>query len=186
MSHTASEPRRYSATTRFLHWLTAVLIIATIPIGHYMQTEGLARPTQDLLFILHKNGGVILFVLVVARILWRLATPSPALPASIPGWQVRAARFTQVALYAMLLVMATSGYIRVTAGGFPVEMLNALGVPPLVPRSEAIATTAQTIHSYGRFVLVALIILHVGAALSHLLKRDGVFGHIWPPFGRGA
>jgi len=178
-------PPRYAAPTRFLHWLVAAMVIATIPIGAIMVTEGLARPTQDLLFILHKNGGVIIFLLVVIRILWRLAVPAPPLPASVPDWQARAARLAHWALYGMLLVMTVSGYVRVAAGGFPIEMLDALGVPRLAPRSDALAKAAQTVHGYGRFVLVALILLHVGAALKHLFQRDGVFARIWPPFGRG-
>ena len=90
----------------------------------------------------------------------------------------------QVALYTLLVIMAVSGYVRVRAGGFPIEMLDALGVPTLVPRSDALAQAAKTLHANARFPLAALIVLHVGAGLKHLLARDGVFGRIWPPVGR--
>ncbi len=175
---------RYAMPVRFLHWVAAVLIIATIPIANIMQQEGIERSTQDLLFILHKNGGVIIFLLVVVRILWRVLTPAPPMPASMPDWQVAAAKAAHWGLYGMLLVMTISGYVRVRAGGFPVEMLDAIGVPHMVPRSDSLAETAQAIHSNARFILVALILLHVGAALQHAFKRDGVFGRIWPPLGR--
>lgn len=181
---TSPEVVRYRATTRLLHWVVGLMVIVTIPIGVIMQQQGLARPTQDLLFILHKNGGVILLLLVLLRILWRFTTPAPVLPPSIPSWQVRTAKTVQIALYTLLIVMAVSGYVRVRAGGFPIEMLDAFGVPAFVPRSEALAETAKSIHSTARFPLVALILLHVAAALKHLVARDGVFGHIWPPLGR--
>ncbi len=177
-------PLKYSTPTRVLHWVSGIMILATLPIGVIMLQEGLARPTQNLLFILHKNGGVIILLLVLLRLVWRLLTPAPALPPSVPSWQARAAKLVQGALYALLLVMTISGYIRVRAGGFPIEMLDALGVPPLVPRSDALAATAKTIHGNARFVLAALIVLHIGAALRHLFARDGVFGTIWPPIGR--
>jgi cytochrome b561 len=90
----------------------------------------------------------------------------------------------QAALYGLLLVMAISGYIRVRAGGFPIEMLDALGVPGFVPRSDALAQAAQRVHGVARFPLMALIVLHIAAGLKHLIARDGVFGHIWPPLGR--
>jgi cytochrome b561 len=179
-----SEQKHYAGMTRFLHWTVAVMVLATIPIGVIMLQEGLARSTQNLLFILHKNGGVILLLLVVLRILWRLATPAPALPAHLPDWQKRAAKATQILLYALLLIMAISGYIRVRAGGFPIEMLDALGVPGLVPRSDTLAEAAKTIHAYARFPLAALIALHIAAGLKHLFVKDGVFQHIWPPIGR--
>jgi cytochrome b561 len=175
---------RYPALTRSLHWLVALMVLGTIPIGVIMLQEGLARPTQNLLFILHKNGGVIILVLVLLRLFWRLRHPGPALPADIPRWQARLAHGVQWGMYAMLLVMALSGYIRVRAGGFPIEMLDAIGVPPLVPRSQSLAETAQMVHAYGRFVLVALILAHVGAGLRHALRGDGIFARIWPPFGR--
>lgn len=179
-----ARPVRYSSTTRALHWITAIMVIATIPIGVMMLQDGLARGTRDLLFILHKNGGVILLLLVVLRILWRLATPAPNLPPSIPDWQQRAAKGVQWALYALLLVMAISGYVRVRAGGFPIEMLDAFGLPPLVPRSDALANAAKNIHATARFPLAALIILHIAAGLRHAAARDGVFSHIWPPIGK--
>jgi cytochrome b561 len=185
MSQIGQPVPRYPALTRFLHWIVALMLIATIPIGVLMQTEGLARATQNLLYILHKNGGVILLVLVLLRILWRVIFPAPPMPASMPGWQVKVARLAHWGLYGLVLVMAISGYVRVAAGGFPIEMLDALGVPKLVPRSEPLAQTAKWVHSTARFALVALILLHVGAALKHLMQRDGVFGRIWPPLGRG-
>lgn len=176
--------QKYPALTRLLHWGVGVMVLLTIPVGVIMLQEELARPTQDLLFILHKNGGVLILLLVLLRIIWRLVTPAPALPPTTPTWQVRAAKAVQWTLYALLLVMAISGYIRVRAGGFPIEGLDALGIPALVPRSDALAEAAKSVHATARFPLAALIVLHIAAGLKHLLTRDGVFGHIWPPMGR--
>lgn len=176
--------QKYVPLTRGLHWVVAVMVLATLPIGVIMLQEGLARPTQNLLFILHKNGGVVLLVLVLLRILWRVLTPAPPPPPHLRAWQVRVAEGVHWALYALLLVMAISGYVRVRAGGFPVEMLDALGLPPLVPRSETLANFAKDIHANARFALAALVVLHIGAGLNHALRRDGVFSRIWPPFGR--
>lgn len=184
MSTKSDQPvLRYSSITRLLHWVSAVLILSTIPIGVIMLRDGLARPTQDLLFILHKNGGVIIFALVVARLVWRAISPTPPLPATLPDWQHRAAKLGHGALYTMLLVMAISGYVRVRAGGFPVEMLDALGLPGLVPRSEPLAKFAQSVHFYGRYVLAALILGHIAVAIQHMIRRDGVMRRIWPPIG---
>lgn len=179
-------PPGYTTTGRLLHWIVALMVLATIPIGTVMIREGIARPTQDTLFILHKNGGVIILLLVLARIAWRIAHPPPPLPASVPPIQRLASRVVHLGLYAMLLFMALTGYTRVAAGGFPIEMLDALGLPRLAPRSDDLAETAKTMHHYGRLVLIALIGLHVGAALFHaVVLRDGVFGRMWPPVRRG-
>lgn len=177
----AARSHGYRPFARGLHWIVAIIVIAMLPIGTAMTQEGLARETQNTLYILHKNGGVILLLLMVVRLAYRLANPPTALPATIAPWQEKVAGLTHAGLYVMLFFMALSGLIRVQAGGFPIEMLNALGIPPIIPRSETIEGWAQAAHFYGRFVLVALILAHIGAALQHaLIKKDGVFGRIWP------
>lgn len=186
MAQSATAVQGYSATTRWLHWLTAIVVIATIPVGVIMTGEGLTRELRNSLYIFHKNVGVVIILLVAARLLARAVSPTPPLPKAMPGWQKRAASLTHVALYVLLLVMAVSGYIRVVAGGFPIEMLNAIGMPPLVPRSDPLAETAQWVHSNARFALAAVIAMHVGAALHHgLVKRDGVFSRMWRPSAVG-
>ena len=175
----------YGTTARLFHWITFLLVLGMIPAGAIMVQEGLARQTQDMLFIFHKNTGVILLVLVAARLGWRALNPPPPPPADLPGWQEAVSRWVHRGLYAMLLFMAITGFVRVSTGGFPIEMLDTLGVPRL-PRNEGIANIAQTLHFYGKFVLVGLILAHVGGALFHLIiRRDGVFARMWPPLRRG-
>ncbi len=171
----------YRIPARILHWVLAIVIIAMLPVGSIMVTEGLDRSTQNLLFILHKNTGVVILLLMVLRLGYRLANPPAPLPATMPGWQKQAAGLTHILLYVMVFFMAITGYVRVTMGGFPIEGLGAIGLHPLLPRNEAVAEIAKTLHFYGRFVLLAVLALHIGAALHHaVILRDGVFGRIWP------
>jgi len=173
----------YGNTARILHWITVLLVLSTIPAGAIMVQEGLDRPTQDRLFIYHKNVGVIILLLLLIRIAWRAMNPPPPLPDSVPALQQRVAHWTHMGLYAMLLFMPITGYIRVTTGGFPIEMLDWMGIPPLFPRMESVESIAKSLHYYGRYVLVVLILMHVGGALYHgIVLRDGVFRRMWPPF----
>ncbi|NKX44022.1 cytochrome b [Roseicyclus persicicus] len=175
---------RYSNTARGLHWLMAVLIVLTVPAGLVMVQEGISRDLQNALFLYHKNVGVLLLLLVAVRLAWRWRNPPPPKPASLPQWQARIAEATHVALYALLVAVPVAGYVRVRAGGFPIESLDALGVPALVPRSDALAEVAKTIHYGAGLLIAAVIALHVGAALFHgIVKRDGVFSRMWPPLG---
>ena len=171
----------YSSLSRWLHWITALIVLATIPVGVIMTQPDLTREMRNALYIFHKNVGVVIFILVALRLFARVASRPGPLPATTPHWQRSAAALSHVALYGLLIVMAVSGYVRVVAGGFPIESLNAIGFPFLVPRSDALAETAQWIHSTARFALAAFIVLHVGAALYHgAILRDGVFRRIWP------
>ncbi|CAM3584157.1 cytochrome b [Paracoccus nototheniae] len=171
----------YGTTARTLHWLVALLLLAMIPVGLIMTGEGIGRALQDRLFIFHKNVGSLLIAIVALRVVWRLTHPAPPLPASVGAWQRRAAGLSHLALYGLMIVMPLSGYVRVRAGGFPIEALDALGLPALVPRSEALADAASALHQAAGWALVAVLALHLAAALHHgLILRDGIWSRIWP------
>ena len=177
----------YTGPARAIHWLVALLVLGMIPAGLVMVQDGLPRGLQNALFIIHKNVGVVVLLLMLARLGWRWLRPPPALPPDVPGWQRRAASASHAALYTLAVLVPVAGYVRVRAGGFPIEWLDALGIPPLVPRSEALAGAAQTVHYVAALTFAGLIGLHVLAAIYHgAVRRDGVFGRIWPPLGRAA
>lgn len=173
----------YARPARIFHWVIAVLVLMMIPAGLIMIQQGLPRPLQDTLFIFHKNTGLLVFVLMLARLIYRLRHPAPPLPADIAPWQRRAAELTHLALYILLFALPISGYLRVRFDRFPIESLDALGVPPMVPKNEALAGLFQSVHQTCAFLLIALLALHIAAALQHaLIRRDGVWARIWPPF----
>lgn len=173
----------YRRPARLLHWGMAVLVLATIPAGILMIQEDIGRELQNRLFIFHKNVGVLLLLLVVVRALVRWRYPPAPLPADLPGWQQRAAGLSHAGLYALLFIVPIAGYVRVKAGGFPIETLDALGVPSLVPRSDALAGIAQSVHFFGGIAIAFLVLVHIAAAAYHgIIRRDGVFSRMWPPF----
>jgi cytochrome b561 len=178
------DAQRYIRPARLLHWLMAVLILLTIPAGMIMVRPEIGRELQNVLFIFHKNVGVLLLLLVSLRLLVRWRYPAPPKPAHLPAWQVRIADLTQGALYLLLVVQPVAGYVRVRAGGYPIEALDALGIVTLLPQSDALAEAAKAVHYWAGLAIVALAALHVGAALYHLaVRRDGVFTRMWPPLG---
>lgn len=172
---------KYDAVSRRFHWITVLIVAIMVPVGLIM-TQDIERPLQDSLFILHKGLGSIFLVVIAARLIWRVLRPAPPLPNVVPPLQRRIARLTHVGLYVLLVVMAGSGYVRVTTGGFPIEWLNAIGVPPLLPVDKPVSEVASTVHETTKYLLIGLISLHVAAAAFHgLIRRDGVFRRMWPP-----
>ena len=171
----------YRPVARALHWTVAVIVLGMIPAGIIMITPGLDRGLQNLLFMFHKNMGVVVLVLMLVRLAYRAANPPPPLPASISPLQEKVASLTHWLLYATVLAMAASGYVRVVAGGFPLEWFDAIGIPRLVPKSEGLANAAKTVHWATHFMVMLLVAMHIGAALLHgLILRDGVFARMWP------
>ncbi|TVQ36453.1 MAG: cytochrome b [Geminicoccaceae bacterium] len=171
----------YDTVQRMLHWLTVAFLLVLIPVGIAM-THPAFRPLQDTLFIIHKNGGVLLFLVLVARVGWRLThRPSPQ-PAELPTIHRRVAAFTHFMLYVLLFTMVITGYLRVVGGGFPIELLDALGIPPLIGTMRETATIISAVHKFTAYALVVVIVVHVTAAIQHaLVHRNSVMQRIWPP-----
>lgn len=171
----------YTKVARWLHWSMALLIIPMLAAGVIMTQDGISRSLQNSLFIFHKNVGVLLILLILVRLVYRLRTTPPPEPDHLSLMQARIASLTHALLYALLLIVPLAGYVRVRAGGFPIESLDALGIPALVPRSDALAALAKDVHFYGGRAIALLIAMHIGAALFHaIIKRDGIFQRMWP------
>jgi cytochrome b561 len=172
-------PERYTGVAIALHWLIAALVIAQIAFGWYLQTVPRKTPARTVYVNLHKSTGLMLGLLIFVRLGWRLAHKAPPLPASVPAWERAAARTSHFALYACLIIMPTAGYLASNFSRFGVNFFNALLLPPWGVDERRLYALFNTIHVVTSYVLVALIALHVVAALRHLYLRDGVFDRMW-------
>jgi cytochrome b561 len=171
----------YKFPARLLHWVMALMVIGMIPVGFLMLEDWVSRDLRNTMFISHKNMGTLLLILIIVRLIYRWLNPPKLKPIEMPALQEFAAKVTHIGLYACLLIMPLSGYIRVRAGGFPIEALDAMGIPALVPRSDALAEVAKATHLYAGYAIIVLIAMHVGAAVFHgLILRDGLFSRMWP------
>jgi cytochrome b561 len=124
---------------------------------------------------------------VVVRALYRWKNPPAALPDDFPAGSTGSRGCPTGRSTCCSSSFPIAGYIRVKAGGFPIETLDWLGMPSLVPRSDALAEVAKTVHYFAGLAIAAIVLSHIGAAAYHgIIRRDGVFSRMWPPFaGRG-
>jgi cytochrome b561 len=165
-----SDATRFSAPSRLLHWLMAVMILAMLFIGVGMAASVSER--YDLLVSIHRPLGIAILVLVVIRLLNRWINPPPALPETLPG-PVRA---SHVALYALMLVMPLVGWGMLSAAGYPIVLYGPLRLPPILPQDLALYAMLRHLHTYLAYLLFATFLVHLAAALFHAwIRRDGVF-----------
>jgi cytochrome b561 len=127
---------------------------------------------QNVLFNVHKNIGLVIFVLALVRVGWRLVNPVPSLPLDVPGWQARIAHSTHFLLYALLFSLPISGFLYTAFGGFPVPLLMIWDLGALVPASKPQAEVWQAIHFWSQWALYLVVALHVAGALQHHFVRD--------------
>src|SRR5258707_15609200 len=76
----------YSLTARALHWITAALVLTTIPLGVVIVNEW-GGPLQDPLYDLHRSIGALLILVILVRLGYRLTHPPLPLPDDIPPVQ---------------------------------------------------------------------------------------------------
>jgi cytochrome b561 len=101
---------RYAGSLVALHWLIALGIIGVLAPGLYMLRLPKGLPVKAALLNFHKSLGLTVFLLVLLRIVVRVARSQPPLPPMRP-WQRAAARTTQVLLYVGMIVMPLCGYL---------------------------------------------------------------------------
>ncbi|MHB1186466.1 cytochrome b [Thiobacillus sp.] len=161
-----STETRYSTPAIALHWLMALLIFAAFPLGLYMADLPLS-PDKLKLYSYHKWIGVTVFLLVAVRLSWRLTHTPPPLPAGIAGWQRRASAVVHGLLYLLMIAIPLSGWLMSSAKGFQTVWFGMLPLPDLIEKNRELGNLLAGVHKTLNFTLLALVILHVGAALKH-------------------
>lgn len=171
---------RYGAIALAAHWLVALMLLASFALGFYMHELPLS-PTKLKLYAYHKWLGVMIFALVALRLGWRLWSPPPPLPASMPRWEVRAAEISHRLLYLLLFVVPLSGWLMSSAKGFQTVLFGVLPIPDLLSKNPPLGEALEQVHWLLNKLLLALVTVHVAAALKHhFIERDAVLARMMP------
>ncbi|MCK8787038.1 cytochrome b [Roseomonas sp. NAR14] len=170
---------RYDGVAQLLHWVTTFLLFLMLPFVWVAENfpEG---PVRVFWYLMHESFGIMIFLLVIARVTWRFAHPPPP-PPRTEGPALRAvARVTHWLLYAVLLVMPATGYLM-AGNGRPVPFLDLFSLPGL-PRNDALGVIGNRIHVAGQFAVYGLVLLHLAGTAWHVaVRRDGTLDRMLPP-----
>ncbi len=174
-----SNTQRWGTVARLLHWVMALGIIVNGAWGLWM--VGLAPSMKKInIFALHKSIGLTLLALALLRLAWRMIDRHPqAEPA--PRWQHLAARATHVGLYGLILAIPLSGWWFNSASGYPLQWFKRFNLPALGSHDSGLASIALAMHQYLFWLLIVVLVLHIGAALKHhYLDRDNTLARMLP------
>jgi cytochrome b561 len=173
----------YALASRWLHWLSAAIVLCLIPIGLTMMRLG-DGDTKNSLYELHKSFGMIVFVLAALRVAARLVWGAPPPYANLTRAQLIASTATHYLLYVLLFVMPVLGFVGTSMCCAPVRLFSTIAVPFRFQGSEATFKTILSVHALGGFAMTALVGLHIAGALYHfVIRRDGVMARM-SLFGR--
>lgn len=173
-----AQAERYTSVAVLLHWLIALCLFGQIAFGWYLETIPRGTPLRGPYVNLHKSTGIILGLLIVLRLLWRLAHRPPEYPTFVVQWERVASKCTQFLLYTCMLVMPLSGYIASNFSKHGVKLFNSIVLPAWGPDDPKIYALFNTTHVITSYLLVALIVLHLLGAIRHALRRDGIMARM--------
>lgn len=177
MRSTLNRTDRYTRVAIAFHWTIAALVVLNLSLGLGRGLLPRGWPVMPV----HKAVGITVLVLTLGRIAWRLAHPAPPLPGSVQPWERAAATLSHIALYSLMLALPLSGWAMVSGGKRrPLEWFGLFDIPYL-PVSDAVAAAGNTAHGVFGWAMIALVALHVAAALRHhFLLRDNVLARMTP------
>jgi len=176
---------RYNNGAVLLHWLMALIVVAQVVVGFTFANMS-RGPVRGELFTLHKTLGATILVLALIRLGWRLMHPPPPFPTELARWERLASVWTHRAFYLLLIILPLTGLAAVSGGAAAEGKTSTLllgGIPlPLIPGiSKDAGGQFGDVHVLLVLVTLALLLLHVAAALWHQLQRNRAAGRM-PPF----
>lgn len=164
--------KRFGFVSIANHWLVALLIIGMLSLGLYMADLPKGSWKGEL-FGIHKSFGILVLMLGAARIGWRLGNTLPDPVDTTQPWLRKLARRLHLLLLAMMLALPLSGWAMTSAGDHPVSFFGLFTLPPLLAADKDLAKLLINVHSALAWTLIALLVLHIGAALQHhFIARD--------------
>jgi cytochrome b561 len=146
-----------------LHWFAALVIILLWFVGQSISLQSIEH--VEARRSLHITLGLIVWLPLVARIVWRYKLGHP----HVNGQTLLTRRLAKSAHYLMLLaliVMLISGPLMAWA----------------MPGRNSLSEFAFAFHSNAAKALAALVVLHILAALKHLMfHEDETVARIFVP-----
>jgi cytochrome b561 len=171
---------RYGFAARWLHWLTALVVLSMIPMGFLL--GGLPEgAVQNTAYDLHRSFGVLLLLLTAVRLVNRFISPPPPEDPTIGPLQIKLAHVVHWLLYGFLVGMPLLGWWASSAYGAPTYFFWLFELPRIAGESKPAAKAAFELHGLGGFLLSVLLLAHIGAALHHhFIRGDDTLRRMLP------
>ena len=169
-SRVESRPNTGSVT---LHWLGSALVFLALLAGLFAvyYSSGCCGADRRIAFLLHAYAGLAVLGIVVLRLMFRARYSWPHMALSKARLGDIVAKIIHWTLYGMMILIPLTGWIMASGmgccwsvPGLPDVNMLSLGIGD---RSLADIGAAYRVHVALVWIIIALIALHVSAALVH-------------------
>ncbi len=170
-----SSPDRYGRVAITIHWVSAALVLGLMIAG-FRAADMTDLEAKASLLRIHSPLGAAVLVLTLVRLgWWLLADTKPEAPAGVSHMQTMAAKAVHGLLYVAILGLAGSGIAMLVLSGAGGILFGS--APGPLPDFWEFAPRYG--HAAMAWLMGALLLLHVGAALYHqFILRDRLFARM--------
>jgi cytochrome b561 len=173
---------RYKSIVVWIHWITAALVVAQVVVGFTFDELLPKGPERTEIFTWHKTLGATILVLALVRLAVRLLNPPPPYPSDFPKWERFLAVWNHRLFYFLLIALPLTGLAAVSGraedGTVPLLFgLKLPAIPGIAPENDF-----GDVHTVLVFTTLALVVLHVGAALYNQFGSSTNVADRMPPF----
>ena len=180
MTYGTLPPGGYPASSKWLHWLVAISVLLTVPIGLVLPYLA-PGPLQDSLYNFHKSLGVTILILMLLRLINRFSVGAPAPEPGLERWQRAVSSAVHGALYLLLIVQPLVGYWANSAYGAATPVFGMFEMPAMAANDLALAEKLFAVHRWTGILIAVLVAMHIGAALQHyFIHKDNVLQRMLP------
>lgn len=177
-ANTTAVRRQFTVSMRFLHWLTAALVLTMLGIGVAMVSS---LGSYHALVSIHRPLGILILLVVAIRYVTRRFSVLPPFPASMSSLERLAASGSERLLYALLFALPLAGWGMLSAARYPIVLYGSLHLFPILPQSVMLYAVLRKTHTILAYLLFLTFLAHFGAILFHtLIVRDRIFNRMAP------
>lgn len=166
----SNAPGVYGLVSRYIHWVTAILVLTMIPMGIFATLIPQDVEWQDTYYGVHKTIGFLALGLVVVRLVWHQNSPPPSLSKNLVKRDRLLAKVAHRSLYVLLVAFPLSGYLMSSFGG-NASAFFGLEIAPIVSPNQLGQTIFGALH---KLVLPTLFFLFIFAHILGVLKHHFV------------
>lgn len=174
-------PLYYGAISKILHWLSAVLVIGLFALGLWMVDLGYYNKWYTTAPEYHKSIGMLLVIIIIFRLVWRWCNIQPAADKSLSATEKKVSHIVHIVIYILLFAILITGYLIPTANNQGIDVFNWFTVPSAGSFINNQEDIAGELHEWLAFILIALVVLHILAALKHhFINKDNTLRKMLP------
>src|ERR1700752_2333085 len=144
----SSKPGRFTLPSRLLHWSMAAMVIAQLLLGVTMVASLAYYP---LLLAIHRPLGIAILVFAVVRLGDRLTHHPPPFLATMTPLERKIAAWSELLLYALLLLHPLVGWAILSAARYPIILYGPLHLPGITPHNITLYAVLRISHSILAF-----------------------------------